>query len=86
MARPVFGSEQQENTPTTWPSCYLEFTERSYSTYLVINKPRSRLLMVEKVIRLSVIVPFFNVEGYAAENLTNERVALIVDQSGPLRR
>lgn len=42
--------------------------------------------MVEKVIRLSVIVPFFNVEGYAAENLTNERVALIVDQSGPLRR
>jgi hypothetical protein len=25
--------------------------------------------MVEKVIRLSVIVPFFNVERYAAENL-----------------
>ena len=71
MARHVLGSEQQENTPTTWPSCYLEFTERSYSTYLVINKPRSRLLMVEKVIRLSVIVPFFNVEGYAAENLTS---------------
>jgi glycosyltransferase involved in cell wall biosynthesis len=29
------------------------------------------LLMVEKVIRLSVIVPFFNVERYAAENLTS---------------
>jgi glycosyltransferase involved in cell wall biosynthesis len=27
--------------------------------------------MVEKVIRLSVIVPFFNVERYAAENLTS---------------
>ena len=27
--------------------------------------------MVEKVIRLSVIVPFFNVERYAAETLTS---------------
>ena len=50
---------------------YLEFTERSPGTYLVINKRRRRLLMVEKVIRLSVIVPFFNVERYAAENLTS---------------
>jgi glycosyltransferase involved in cell wall biosynthesis len=35
---------------------------------LIIN-PRDSLLMVEKVIRLSVIVPYFNVEQYAAENL-----------------
>ena len=53
------------------PSCYLEFTERSHGTYLMIIKPRRRLLMVEKVIRLSVIVPFFNVERYAAENLAS---------------
>jgi glycosyltransferase involved in cell wall biosynthesis len=30
-----------------------------------------RLPIVERVIRLSVIVPFFNVERYAAENLTS---------------
>jgi hypothetical protein len=41
MARRVLGSEQQANTPTTWPSCYLEFTERSHGTYLMINKLRS---------------------------------------------
>ncbi len=47
------------------------FTERLYATYLVIIKRRCQLLMVEKVIRLSVIVPFFNVERYAAENLAS---------------
>jgi Glycosyl transferase family 2 len=50
---------------------YLVFTERFSATYLVIIKRRRRLLMVEKVMRLSVIVPFFNVERYAAENLTS---------------
>ena len=35
----------------------------------MIIQRRNRLLMVEKVIMLSVIVPFFNVERYAAENL-----------------
>lgn len=35
----------------------------------MIIKRRRRLPMVEKVIMLSVIVPFFNVERYAAENL-----------------
>ena len=53
------------------PSCCLEFTQRSQGTYLVINRLRSGLPMVEKVIRLSVIVPFFNVERYAAETLTS---------------
>ena len=47
------------------------FTERFPITYLVIIKRRCLLLMVDKVIRLSVIVPFFNVERYAAENLTS---------------
>ena len=32
----------------------------------MIIKRRSRLLVVEKVIMLSVIVPFFNVERYAS--------------------
>jgi glycosyltransferase involved in cell wall biosynthesis len=49
----------------------LEFTERSSGTHLVIIKRGRRLLMVEKVIRLSVIVPFFNVERYAGQNLTS---------------
>jgi hypothetical protein len=46
------------------------FNERFPDTYLMIIKCRCRLLMVEKVIMLSVIVPFFNIERYAAENLT----------------
>jgi glycosyltransferase involved in cell wall biosynthesis len=49
----------------------LEFTQRFRGTYLMISKGGCRLLMVEKVIRLSVIIPFFNVERYAAENLTS---------------
>jgi glycosyltransferase involved in cell wall biosynthesis len=35
----------------------------------LIIDPRHMLPMVEQVIRLSVIVPYFNVAGYAAENL-----------------
>jgi len=53
------------------PAGDLEFTKRYPTTYLVIIDYVQLLLMVEKVIRLSVIVPFFNVERYAAENLTS---------------
>jgi glycosyltransferase involved in cell wall biosynthesis len=48
---------------------HLEFTQCCPATHLLIIKRRLRLLMVEKVVMLSVIVPFFNVERYAAENL-----------------
>ena len=41
----------------------LVFNQRFPDTHLVIIKRRCRLLMVEKVIRLSVIVPFFNIEA-----------------------
>jgi hypothetical protein len=37
---------------------HLEFTERSPATNMVITKRRRRRLMVEKVIRSSVVVPF----------------------------
>jgi glycosyltransferase involved in cell wall biosynthesis len=53
------------------PAGDLEFTKRYPTTYLVIIDYVQLLLMVEKVIRLSVIVPFFDVERYAAENLTS---------------
>ena len=64
MAKRVSGSEQQANSRQHGAPRYLEFTERSPGTYLVINKRRRRLLYGREVIRLSVIVPFFNVERY----------------------
>lgn len=58
----------------------------------MIIKPRRRLPMVEKVIRLSVIVPFFSVEGYATEKLIGLEqnaapgVEFVLPRSLPLRQ
>jgi glycosyltransferase involved in cell wall biosynthesis len=50
---------------------HLEFTKRCPDTHLMIIRQDSQLHMVEKVVSLSVVVPFFNVERYAAENLAS---------------
>jgi glycosyltransferase involved in cell wall biosynthesis len=50
---------------------HMQFTERQPNTYLMIITCHRGTIYGRRVIRLSVIVPFFNVERYVAENLTS---------------